>query len=155
MSSSSTPVELQNKYAALTQRITALDHDIALEIDTERRIVAKERRDHLAQEREDVAAEMMLIGVTPQVTASLEYRIVMLEKSVKRLWEIVKPGPRTQLARALIAGMFFTFWSLWMIKESRDWLIFHPMQAIVITLAFVIAIGIIAWLPGGDDHDQQ
>jgi hypothetical protein len=155
VSSSSTPVELQNKYAALTQRITALDHDIALEIDTERRIVAKERRDHLAQEREDVAAEMMLIGVTPQVTASLEYRIVMLEKSVKRLWEIVKPGPRTQLARALIAGMFFTFWSLWMIKESRDWLIFHPMQAIVITLAFVIAIGIIAWLPGGDDHDQQ
>ncbi len=104
MSSSSTPVELQNKYAALTQRITALDHDIALEIDTERRIVAKERRDHLAREREDVAAEMMLIGVTPQVTASLEYRIAMLEKSVKKLWEIVKPGPRTKLARALIAG---------------------------------------------------
>jgi hypothetical protein len=155
VSSSSTPVELQNKYAALTQRITALDHDIALEIDTERRIVAKERRDHLAREREDVAAEMMLIGVTPQVTASLEYRIAMLEKSVKKLWEIVKPGPRTKLARALIAGMFFTFWSLWMIKESRDWLIFHPMQAIVITLAFVVAMGIIAWLPGGDDHDQQ
>ncbi len=152
--SSSTPAELQASFATLSTRIAALDRDIALETDRERRTVAQAKRDELADERDRVAADMMVMGVVPQNTAHIEQRIGVLERDVKKLWEFVKPGPRQTVGRVVFFGLLALTWSMWMIKESRDWLIDNPAEAIVISLALVMAALIIRWLPE-DDHDQR
>ena len=58
------------------------------------------------------------------------------------------------MARVVFYGLLIAVWSMWMVKEVRDWLIFHPTQAITLTLVMVIAALIIRWLPE-DDHDQR
>lgn len=150
----STPAELQARYDALTARITALDRDIALETDRERRIVAQEKRDELARERETVAGDMLLLGATPDKHAPLEHRVTTLERDVHWLKRLVKPGPRQILAKVIFFGMLVAAWSMWMVKEVRDWFIIHPAQAIIITLALILSALIIRWLPE-DDHDQR
>lgn len=54
----STPAELGQQYQALSRRIEALDNDIGLETDSERRATMRARRAELAQEREQVAAAL-------------------------------------------------------------------------------------------------
>ena len=150
----STPAELQARYDALTARIIALDRDIALETDRERRAMAQAKRDELARERETIAGDMMLLGVTPQHSAPLEHRVTALEREVNWLKRLIKPGPRQLLAKVIFFAMLISAWSMWMVKEIRDWFLIHPAQAILITLALILSALIIRWLPE-DDHDQR
>lgn len=150
----STPAELQARFEALTARIVALDREIALETDRERRAVAQAKRDELAVEREQVAADMALLGVTPAQHAPIEHRVSALERDVSWLKRVLQPGPRQLLAKVLFFGLLLAAWSLWMIGEVRTWLLAHPAQAIVITLALGTAALVIRWLPE-DDHDQR
>jgi hypothetical protein len=152
----STLSELQAQFDALSSRIAALDRDIALETDSERRSVAREKRTELARERETIAGqmEMMQRGQAPAGgPAPVEHRVTALERDVRRLWVMVKPGPRQLLAKVIFYGLLFGMWSLWMIKEIRDWLLTHPAQAIAITLAVMVAALIIRWLPEDDHHE--
>lgn len=152
----STLAELQAQFEALTARIAALDRDIALETDGERRGVAREKRAELAREREIIAGEMEMMqqGARREALdhAPIEHRVSTLERDMRRLWGMVKPGPRQMTAKLLFWAMLVALWSMWMIKEIRDWLIRYPFQAILITLALVVAALIIRWLPE-DDHD--
>ena len=147
----STLPELQAQYRALSARIAALDRDIALETNGERRIVAQEKRDDLAREREQIAADIMLHGGTPTDTR-IEERVGALENDVHRLWGFIKPGPRQAVAKVVFFGLLISGWSIWMIKEVRDWMLTHPAQAIAITLALLVAALIIRWLPEDDHH---
>lgn len=148
----STPAELQARYDALTTRIGALDVDISRELDTERRTLLQSRRDEMAKEREAIAGDMMLLGVTPQKHAPIEHRVLTLEREVTWIKGVLKPGARQLLARVLFYGLLIIAWSMWMVKEIRDWLLLHPMQAVLITIALVCAALIIRWLPEDSDH---
>jgi hypothetical protein len=150
----STLPELQAQFVALTARIAALDRDIALETDRERRTVAQAKRDELAQERERIAADIMLAGGTPTAD-HVEERVTALERDVRRLWGMIKPGPRQAVARVVFFVLLGVCWSMWMIKEVRDWFIAHPLQAIAISLAMLVAALIIRWLPEDEHHDQR
>lgn len=149
----STPAELQARYDALTARIVALDREIALETDRERRMVAQSKRDELAMEREQVAGDMTILGVTPH-SSGLEQRVGTLEKDVKKLWGFVRPSPRQLTSKLLFYALLVGLWSMWMVHEIRDWLLSHPAQAVAITAAVLVAALIIRWLPE-DDHDQR
>lgn len=150
----STPAELQARFDALTARIVALDREIVLEVDRERRAVAQAKRDELAHEREGIAAELKLQGVTLQQPGHLEHRVTVLEKEVDWIKRLVKPGARQLIAKVIFFSLLVAAWSMWMVKEIRDWFLLHPLQAILITLALGTAALIIRWLPE-DDHDQR
>jgi hypothetical protein len=83
----------------------------------------------------------------------IEHRVSTLERDVRRLWGVIRPSPRQMTARLLFWGLLVALWSMWMIKEVRDWLIAFPFQAIAITLALIIAALIIRWLPEDEHHD--
>lgn len=155
----STIDELEARYTALTGRIVAIDVDISREIDTERRGTLQARRMELATEREKVAADIAILHPGYPLAAAadastMERRVSVLEQDVRKLWGIFKPGPRQVVSRAVFYALIVLAWSMWMIKEIRDWLVFHPAQAIAISLALVVAALIIRWLPE-DDHDQR
>jgi hypothetical protein len=153
----STLSELQAQFEALTTRIAALDRDIALESDGERRSLAREKRAELARERETIAGEMEMMqqGERPRSDqhAPLDHRVSTLERDVRRLWGIIKPSPRQQTAKLIFWGLLVLLWSMWMIKEIRDWLMAYPFQAVAITLALIVAALIIRWLPEDEHHD--
>ncbi len=112
------------------------------------------RRFNLSKEREGIASDLAIQQKQEQPhNAPLEHRVTKLERDVLRLWSILKPGPRSLVARIVFYGLLFGLWSLWMVKEIRDWFLLHPGQAIVITLAMVVAALIIRWLPEDDNHD--
>jgi hypothetical protein len=151
----STLPELQTQFEALTLRIGALDKDIALETDGERRSVLREKRGDLAREREQVAAQIeMAQHGSPAGVAPLDHRVLSLEAEIRRIWAALKPGPRQVVARIVFYSLLAGLWSMWMVKEVRDWLLLHPTQAIVITLAMFVAALIIRWLPE-DEHDER
>src|SRR5574343_2084549 len=118
----STLQELQAQFVALSARIAALDRDIALETDNERRTVAQSKRDDLAQERERVASDIAMQGGVPQA-AHIEARVTTLEREVNWIKALIKPGPRQTVARIVFYGLLAVCWSMWMIKEIRDLLI--------------------------------
>ncbi len=154
----STPSELQAQFDALTARIAALDRDIALETDGERRSVARQKRAELAREREVIAGEL---GMTQQGEAhappagTIEHRVSSLEHDVAWLKQIVQPGARRIAGKLIFYGLLIIAWSIWMIGEIRSWLLVHPVQAIIITLALGLAALIVRWLPEDDNHDQR
>lgn len=155
----STIEELEARYTALTGRIVAIDVDISREIDTERRGTLQARRTELATEREKVAADIAILHPGYSLAAAadastIERRVSVLERDVRKLWGIFKPGPRQVVSRAVFYMLIVVAWSMWMVKEIRDWLVFHPAQAIAVSLALVVAALIIRWLPE-DDHDQR
>jgi hypothetical protein len=154
----STLQELQAQFEALTLRIGALDKDIALETDSERRGVLREKRADLAREREQVAAQIEMAqhgNPGPRVSSPpIEHRVLTLEEEVRRIWHKITPGPRQLVARIVFYSLLAGLWSMWMVKEVRDWLIANPAQAIVISLAMFVAALIIRWLPE-TDHDER
>lgn len=150
----STLPELQAQYAALSARIAAIDREIALETDRERRAVAQAKRDELAHERERVAADIMLQGGTPQADVHIEHRVTVLERDIRKLWDFVRPGPRQVVARIIFWGLFVFLSAVWIKQETSDWLVEHPAQAVSLTLVVVLAMLLIRWLPE-DDHDQR
>lgn len=155
----STLEELQSRYDALTGRIVAIDVDISREVDNERRKTLVDRRLELATEREKAAADIAILhpGYPLTVVANaplLEHRVGKLERDILWIKGVLKPGPREIVARVVFYALLVAVWSMWMVKEIRDWLIFHPAQAITLTLVMVIAALIIRWLPE-DDNDQR
>lgn len=151
----STLSELQAQFEALTARIAALDRDIALETDGERRSVAREKRAELAREREAIAGEMEMMqqGGHRDNTAPIEYRVSTLERDVRKLWAILQPGPRQMTAKLLFWGLLVILWSIWMVMETRNWLLTNPFEAVIISLALGGAALIVRWLPEDEHHD--
>ncbi len=88
-----------------------------------------------------------------EVSDPIEHRVSSLERDVRKLWATIRPSPRQMTAKLIFWGLLVSLWSMWMIKEVRDWLISSPFQAIAITLALVIAALIIRWLPEDEHHD--
>lgn len=155
----STLEELQSRYDALTGRIVAIDVDISRETDGERRKTLTDRRTEMAIEREKCAADIAILHPVYPLTEVanaplLDHRVTKLERDVLWLKGVLRPGPRAIVARVVFYGLLIAVWSMWMVKEVRDWLIFHPAQAITLSLVMVIAALIIRWLPE-DDHDQR
>jgi hypothetical protein len=154
----STLPELKAQFDALTTRIVALDRDIALETDSERRSVAQQKRAELAREREVIAGEMEMIqqgGSHAPPASTIEHRVSTLEHDVAWLKQLVQPGARRVAGKLIFYGLLIIAWSIWMIAEIRAWLLVHPVQAIIITLALGLAALIVRWLPEDDNHDQR
>lgn len=152
--------ELQTSYDALTGRIVAIDLDISRETDSERRKTLTDRRTDMAIEREKIAADIAILhpGYPLTVVANaplLEHRVTKLETDLRLLWSMLRPGPRQLVSRLVFYGLLLGLWSMWMVKEVRDWMIMHPAQAIVITIAVFVAALIIRWLPEEKDYDQR
>lgn len=151
--------ELQTSYDALTSRIVALDLDISREIDSERRKVLTDRRLEMAIEREKVAADIAVIHPAYPLTVVanaplIEHRVTKLEQDMRRLWAIMRPSPRQMTAKFLFWGMLVVLWTIWMVGETRNWLLTNPAQAIVISLALGGAALIVRWLPEDSSHDD-
>ena len=154
--------ELEDRYKTLTARIVAIDIDIGRETDSERRKTLTDRRVDLAMEREKVAADIGVLHpnypfAVGAPASMLDHRVTALERDVKALramWQdFIKPDARAIVSRAVFFGLLLVTWSMWMVKEIRDWLIVHPGQAIAMTLALVLTALIIRWWPEGDAHD--
>lgn len=88
----------------------------------------------------------------PSSLDTLTTRLHVVEKELQAIWNLLKPSPRRVVARIVFYGLLAGLWSMWMIKEIRDWLILHPAQAVVMTIAVILASLIIRWLPEEDDH---
>ena len=155
----STLDELQSRYDALTGRIVALDVDISRELDSERRKTLSDRRIELATEREKVASDIAILhpGYPLTVVANapiLEARVSALERDVRKIWGILRPTVRLWAARTICYILIVVTWSMWMIKELRDWFLLHPPQAVAITLSLILTAVIIRWLPE-DDNEKR
>lgn len=147
---------------ALAERIRALSGILEGTPEPTQQRILRDQLAVLNKQWEDTVARRDRIreGMPPDVQGShasdthpIEHRVTTLEREIKRVWGVIRPGPRQMLARVLFYGLIFGMWSMWMIKEVRDWLIVHPAQAIAITLAVLIAALIIRWLPEEDHHD--
>lgn len=153
----STLLELQAQFDGLTARIAALDKDIALETDSERRGVLREKRAELAREREAIAGEMEMMQQGRRQgnpdAQPIEHRVSTLERDVRLLWGILRPSPRQMAAKLIFWGLLVTLWSMWMLGETRNWLLTNPAQAIVISVALGGAALIVRWLPEETRHD--
>lgn len=156
----STPAELQAQFDALTARIAALDRDIALETDHERRSVAQAKRDELAHEREAVAGSIEMTqhgGRGPVNAPSIETRVSVIERDMRLLWRAIKPGPRRTLARFLCAILLIGLWSVWLVPETRQWLGANPVYAVAGSVALGLAAYSLLWMtePQEADDDQR
>ncbi len=83
--------ELSSRYELLCRRINALNTDIGLELDRERRVTLDERRSELEKERDDLGSQLALAswegaehttGVTQQM---MDARILMTENTLRGL----------------------------------------------------------------------
>jgi chromosome segregation ATPase len=83
--------ELSARYEILCRRINALNTDISLEMDRERRVTLDERRTELTKERDDIGAQLALASwevkesptdVTQQM---MDARILMTETTLRGL----------------------------------------------------------------------
>lgn len=85
--------------------------------------------------------------------APIEHRVSTLEQDVKALWGILRPSPRQMTAKLIFWGLLVILWSMWMLGETRNWLLTNPAQAIVISVALGGAALIVRWLPEDTRHD--
>lgn len=81
--------ELSSRYEILCKRISALNADISLELDRERRVTLDERRTELEKERDDLGARLALAsraGTTTDVTQQMmDARLLMTENTLRGL----------------------------------------------------------------------
>lgn len=76
----------ENDYASLTRRIAAIDKDIRLELDSERRFVLDERRADLVRQRanlEPVAEQLYHRNADESVDQMMDARILMTESTLR------------------------------------------------------------------------
>lgn len=147
MSSLATADELEQTIAALTARIAELDTEIARDPDSEWRSKVQDKRDGLAHDRERAMGELAVMRAKGGGTSDIERRLSALEDVVAWLVGRIDPTARQMVARLVFWALLVMGWSMWMVKEARDWLLSHPAQAIVITLAVIVAALIVRWLP--------
>jgi len=83
----------------------------------------------------------------------IENRVSTLEQDVKALWGILRPSPRQMTAKLIFWGVLVILWSMWMLGETRNWLLTNPVQAIVISVALGGAALVVRWLPEDGHHD--
>ena len=84
--------ELLARYEILCKRINALNTDIALELDRERRVTLDERRTELTKERDDIGAQVALVSwestddhTTDVTQQMMDARILMTENTLRGL----------------------------------------------------------------------
>lgn len=82
--------ELLARYEILCKRINALNTDIALEMDRERRVTLDERRTELTKERDDLGAQLALASwessdTTDVTQQMMDARILMTENTLRGL----------------------------------------------------------------------
>ncbi len=78
--------ELTAQYQVLSQRIEALDRDIGLETDSEKRVTMRARRMELAEERETIAAQLhrgQADGMTQSGGSAADYRLGNTERMLQ------------------------------------------------------------------------
>ena len=83
--------ELSTRYEILCKRIKALNTDISLEMDRERRVTLDERRTELATERDTIGAQLALASwevkanTTDVTQQMMDARILMTETTLRGL----------------------------------------------------------------------
>ena len=83
--------ELSARYEVLCKRINALNTDISLEIDRERRVTLDERRTELEKERDAIGAQLALASwevkanTTDVTQQMMDARILMTENTLRGL----------------------------------------------------------------------
>ena len=106
--------EARARYAALTDRIAGIDHDIAAETDGERLATLEDRRADLVRRRDDVAREMggavPMYDQTPMVVrvGNLEVRVDRLERIVKPPWRVTAWRLASVIVAVFAALLFVT-----------------------------------------------
>lgn len=90
----------------------------------------------------------------PVRVSLLEHRVDGHESTLRRILEMIDPGPRRRTAMALFWGILIVLWSSWLIVDIRGWYLSNPVQAIGITLAAIVAAFVVRWLPEADHGDK-
>lgn len=103
-------------------------------------------------------AETSPAAVTPDPlpvrVSLLEHRVDGHESTLRRILEMIDPGPRRRTAMVLFWGILIVLWSSWLIVDIRGWYLSNPVQAIGITLAAIVAAFVVRWLPEADHGDK-
>lgn len=102
-----------------------------------------------------VRSEMpqMIIPVSEDLHERVQYvekKVGQHETSIQWIMRRINPSPQRRASLVIAAVLFLVIWSVWMISQLREWLLFNPAAAVIISLAFLIAIIAVLWLPGGD-----
>lgn len=104
-------------------------------------------------------AEALPAAVTPDPlpvrVGRLEQRVDGHESTLRRILEMIDPGPRRRTAMALFWCILIVLWSSWLIVDIRGWYLANPVQAIGITLAAIVAAFVVRWLPEADHGDKS
>lgn len=151
----STPEELRRRLDTLTQRIAAIDTDIGRETDADKLRILQERRESLAREREQTAAELALGGaVPPPKPDDVSGRLLVLENTTERhermlskIMRQIDPGPRRRAAVVIFWVILALLWSSWLVGEFRTFYLEHPIHACLILFGAVFVAFLIRWLP--------
>lgn len=102
-----------------------------------------------------VRSEMpqMIIPVSDDLHERVQYvekKVGQHETSIQWIMRRVNPSAQRRASLVIAAVLVLVIWSVWMISQLREWLLFNPAAAVIISLAFLIAIIAVLWLPGGD-----
>lgn len=153
----STPDELRRRLDGLTQRIAAIDIDLLRETDQERLHVLRGKRDDLAREREEVAAEVGLLSAADMARDdqhSLLHRVERLERQMRRALKVVNPAPLV-VALLMLAGLLGCgVWSSFLVLQIREYYKANPAVAVLITflaVALCAALLSLAWFMMHDE----
>lgn len=154
--------ELRGQADALAERIRVLSGILEATPEPAQRQIIQEQLAALNRQWEEAVARRDRIREdipqpnTPAPATDsqpLEVRVKRLEHDVHWLKQALYPGPRKALSRVLFYGLLIVAWSLWMVGETRAWLLTHPAQAIIITVLLGVSALIIRWLPEEAGHD--
>lgn len=103
-------------------------------------------------------AEASPAAVTPDPlpvrVGRLEQRVDGHEITLRRILEMIDPGPRRRTAMALFWGILIVLGASILIVEIRTWYLANPLQAIGIVVAAILAAFTVRWLPEAD-HDKD
>ena len=80
----------------------------------------------------------------------VERKIGQHETAIQWIMRRVNPSLQRRTSLVIAVVLFLAVWSAWMIKDFREWFLYNPAAAIFITLAFIVAIFAVLWLPGGE-----
>lgn len=80
----------------------------------------------------------------------VERKVGQHETAIQWIMRRINPTPQRRASLIIAAVLFLTIWSAWMVSEFREWFLLNPAASAVITLAFIVAISAVLWLPGGE-----
>lgn len=155
-----TPDELQRKLDALTNRISAIDTDLLRETDHERQMLLQQKRDDMAREREEVAAEIGMLSASAraQEGGSLDRRVSALERQMRRVLRVVNPAPMVILLVILAGSLGCGVWSSFLVLQVREYYRENPVVAVLISFlaaALCVALLSLAWFMIHDEDGRD